>query len=334
MPHPRKRLTLMLLGDVMLGRAVNETLYNAPPAYPWGNTRPPLHKANWRVANLECVFSDRPLPGGLPPKVFRFRSDSKNLAVLQAAGINAVSLANNHILDYGPAALADTLELLDAAGIGHAGAGRTFAQASALVVHPVGNLRIGLLAFTDNEPTWAATPHRPGVWYIPLDPADPRARQLFSRIMRAKKQEVDFLIVAAHWGSNWGYRPAPELVTFGHALIDAGADVVFGHSCHVCRGVERYRQRPLLYSTGDFIDDYQVDARERNDETFLFELELQDRRWQRLHPVLSADCRARMAAPASARAMAARMQRLCAAWATPACWKAAQRTLEIALPRS
>lgn len=314
-------MRLLFVGDVMLGRLVNEALRDVPAAYPWADTLPVFQQADLRFCNLECALSDRGAPWTVPPKTFHFRSDAKNSMVLRAAHIDAVSLANNHALDYGDEALVDTLTLLDAAAIGHAGAGRTFDEAArpAMIQAPAG--KIGLLAFTDNEPAWAATQGLPGVLYVPVNRRDRRAIRLLERVRQAK-QTVDFLIVSAHWGPNWGYAPPPEHVPFGRALIDAGADVVFGHSCHVCRGVEIYRQRPILYGTGNFIDDYAVDPVEPNDESCIFLLEThqhQPRRLQ-LYPTVIEDCHARLAPGDRSEAIARKLHRLCADLGTVTTW--------------
>lgn len=87
--------------------------------------------------------------------------------------------------------------------------------------------------------------------------------QNFLRHIENLQKEVDFLIVSAHWGSNWGYYPPKEHISIGHAMIDAGADLIFGHSCHVFRGIEVYKNRPIIYSTGDFIADYAIDEIEK-----------------------------------------------------------------------
>lgn len=326
-------MRLLFVGDVMLGRLVNEALRRLPPAYPWGDTLPVFEGADVRLCNLECALSDRGVPWMATSKAFHFRSDARNTAVLGTAHLDAVSLANNHALDYGAEALVDTLALLDAAAIHHAGAGRTLEEAAqaAVLATPAG--RIGLLAFTDNEPGWAAGPSQPGVWYVPVDVADPRATQLLERVREARAR-VDVLIVSAHWGPNWGYVPQAEHVPFSHAVIDAGADVVFGHSCHVCRGIEIYRGRPILYSTGDFIDDYAVDAVERNDESAIFVVEAGGQRPCRLqvYPTVIDEFQARMAPPDRANAIASMLQRLCADLGTPADWHAAAGYLAITCP--
>jgi len=327
----RKPLNLVLLGDCMLGRLVNEALENAPPEYPWGDTLPILHRADWRLCNLECVMSDRGTPWSAYPKAFHFRSDAKNIAVLKAAQINAVSLANNHVLDYGYDAMYEMLEILDRAGIVHSGAGLNYGQASRLATVERCGRKLGLLAFTDNEPGWEATSDRPGVFYIPTDLHDSRAAKLLA-IIRESSGVVDLLIVSAHWGSNWGYRPPQEHVIFARALIDAGADIIFGHSSHVFRGIEFYKGRPILYGAGNFVDDYAVDKIERNDQSFIYAIEMADRipRFMRLYPTLIRRCHASLANGIYVSAIAEKMKELCTGLHTRTSWNHALQCMEIA----
>src|SRR5579884_1191549 len=120
-------MRLVFVGDVMLGRLVNARLAACPPEYPWGDTLPLLHAADAVFINLECVLSDRGEPW--PGKVFTFRSDARNVAVLSAARVTAASLANNHSLDYGPDALLDCLAVLRERRILAAGAGASLEAA-------------------------------------------------------------------------------------------------------------------------------------------------------------------------------------------------------------
>jgi poly-gamma-glutamate synthesis protein (capsule biosynthesis protein) len=258
---------LVFLGDVMLGRLVNQALKHLPPEYPWGDTLPVLRQADCRFINLECALSDwgEPERG----KVFCFRTDAKNVEVLRVARIDAVSLANNHVLDYGDLGLRETLRHLDAAGIQHAGAGSAAEDAQRPAWLTLDALRIAFLAATDNQPEWEATPTRPGVFYTPIDPTDERFQQLLVLVGQARA-EADLVVVSLHWGPNWSYHPLPEHPLAAHRLIDSGADIVFGHSPHIVRGIERYRNRPIFYSCGDFVDDYAIDQAERNDESFVF----------------------------------------------------------------
>ena len=325
-----KPFRLVLLGDCMLGRLVNEVLENAPPEYPWGDTLPILQSADYRVCNLECVISDRGEPWSTEEKPFHFRSAAKNIASLQAARINAVSLANNHALDYGYDAMFQMLEILDRAGIVHSGAGRNLEEASRLGTTEIGGLKLGLLAFTDNEPSWEATPDKPGIFYVPTDLIDPRAQALL-QIVREQTNAVDLLIVSAHWGGNWGYFPPPAHVELAHALIDAGADLVFGHSSHVFRGIEFCKGRPIFYSTGNFVDDYAVDRIERNDQSFIHLADVENGipRRLRLYPTLIRRCQARLAGGKEQRMIVDKMKELCTGMSTKAEWNAACHCLEV-----
>ena len=324
-------MKLLFVGDVMLGRLVNETLKSMPPAYPWGNTLPVFMESDLRICNLECVVSDRGAPWSLTRKTFHFRSDAKNIDCLRSAGFNVVSLANNHALDYEYEALIETVGHLDNAGIRHAGAGADFSQASQPALLQAGGITIGFIAFTDNEPEWESTERQPGVYHVPVDKSDDeRTRHLFEMIKETKKQ-ADLLIVSAHWGGNWGYQPEPGHVPFARTLVDSGADIVFGHSCHVFRGIEIYHERPILYSTGDFVDDYAIDEIERNDESFIFVVWTDGSRITglTLYPTVISHMQARLAGPRDAVVIADRMQRLCEKLGTESQWNEEKRCLEI-----
>lgn len=308
-----------LLGDVMLGRLVNDRLREVGADYPWGDLTTVLRQADLTIANLECVLA----AGGEPEagKVFHFRSDPKNVASLRSAGIGMVSLANNHVLDYGAAAFREMLPTLDAAGVLHAGAGLDGVAARRPAVRRVLGTAVGLIAFTDNQPDWEAD-GGPGVFYVPVVDSDPRVADLLA-LVRRTKDRVGLLVVSAHWGPNWGSAAPPEHRRLARALIEAGADVVFGHSPHIFRGIEVYRNRPIIYSAGDFVDDYAVDPLERNDQSFIFLLETDAATplSLRLHPTVITDFQARLAGRLS-RQIAERMQRLSSPFGTATSWDA------------
>jgi poly-gamma-glutamate synthesis protein (capsule biosynthesis protein) len=266
-------MQIALLGDVMLGRLVNDRLKVAEPAYPWGDTLPVLRQAHATFANLECVLADGGTP--MPRKVYRFRSDVKNVASLRSAAIGVVGLANNHVLDFGADALREMLAALDQHGILRSGAGPDLEAARRPAVRRVGPHAVGFISFTDNQPDWEATGRAPGIHYVPVDDVDAGDRRVTDllELVRRTKRRVQLLIISAHWGGNWGSDVPPAHRSLARALIEAGADVVFGHSAHIFRGVEIYRNRPIVYSAGDFVDDYAVDPAERNDHSFVFLLE-------------------------------------------------------------
>ncbi|MBI5643992.1 MAG: CapA family protein [Deltaproteobacteria bacterium] len=325
-------MRLVLLGDVMLGRLVNDGLRSRPVEFPWGDTMDFLKSADASVCNLECVISDRGVPWEPARKAFHFRTDSKNIEVLKKASITAVTLANNHTLDFGAEALADTLSSLDASGIKRAGAGIDFGDASRPAYFKAGGVDVALISFTDNEPDWEAKEKTPGVYYLPVDLKDPRAAMLLDMIGEAKKR-AELVIVSPHWGPNRGYRPVPIHIPFAHAMIDAGADIVFGHSCHVFQGVELYRGRPIIYSAGDFIDDYAVDEVERNDESFVFILETEGARLRRLllYPTMIIRFQARAASGFLAEDIAIKMKNLSSEFKTKLKWLEEECCLELFL---
>jgi poly-gamma-glutamate capsule biosynthesis protein CapA/YwtB (metallophosphatase superfamily) len=312
-------LKLLLIGDVMLGRQVNERLRRESPDYPWGNTLPLFQQADWRACNLECVITDHGSPWARSPKAFHFQSDAKNIAALTAAKIDAVSLANNHTLDFNHRGMVEMLKLLDGAHVAHSGAGLSGKEASRLSISEVKGVRIGFLSFTDNEPAWEAGDDHPGIFYVPVVTHDERTSKMLNKVRKARSQ-VDVLIVAAHWGANWGAHPPVQHTTLAHGLIWAGADVVFGHSAHVCRGVEVFEGGLILYSTGDYVDDYAVDPIERNDRSWAFEIHVQEKQITHLHlyPTMIHECQARRAAPGEAREMIQAMQDLCCPFGTVA----------------
>jgi poly-gamma-glutamate capsule biosynthesis protein CapA/YwtB (metallophosphatase superfamily) len=323
-------MQLLFVGDVMLGRLVNKTLSMMPADYPWGDTLPIFHQAGLRICNLECVLSERGTPWSTPPKTFYFRSDAKNVATLTAAQIDAVSLANNHTLDFGYQALDDCLHILHEAGIHTAGAGMTRSLAWQPAIWEVQGHRIALVAFTDNEPIWEATEEQPGIMYVPMRLQDRRAQRLME-LVSGLRDRVDLLLISAHWGPNWGETPPPEHPPFAHALIDRGADIIFGHSGHIMRGIEIYKGKPILYCTGDYIDDYAVDPHERNDQGGIFLIEADGNRLVRLllYPTIIKDFQATLASESERGEIAARMQRLCAALNTEASWNGQEQRLEI-----
>lgn len=320
---------LAFLGDTMLGRLVNRQLKEESPEFPWGDTLAALQEADWRICNLECVISDRGRPWSLTQKYFHFRSDAKNVAVLKAAGIDAVSVANNHVLDYDFDAFAEMTKLLDQNEILHAGAGKNREESRRPACWTCKGQKLAMIAFTDNEPEWEATEDRPGVFYVPLDHTDSRQKELMA-VARKTKESSDILIASAHWGGNWGEDPPEEHMKVARELIDNGVDIVFGHSPHICRAVEFYRDRPIIYSAGDFIDDYAVDEVERNDRSFIFIVEIQDNRKFRVQmvPTVIRHFQALYALGLERRAIVEQMIRKCRERGTKATWNEAIGAVE------
>jgi poly-gamma-glutamate synthesis protein (capsule biosynthesis protein) len=183
-----------------------------------------------------------------------------NVDCLTAARLDVCVLANNHVLDYGPAGLVETLETLARAGLTSVGAGRAAAEArQPAVVGAIGAHRVVVLACAHESsgvPSgWAASESRPGVdWLGELSDA---AALTLGRRAAAVRRAGDVVVVSIHWGSNWGYAVSAAQARFARRLIDAGVDVVHGHSSHHPRPIEVYRGKLILYGCGDLIDDYE-----------------------------------------------------------------------------
>jgi poly-gamma-glutamate synthesis protein (capsule biosynthesis protein) len=232
-----------------------------------------LQAADVTFGDLEMPLS---LLGYPREKLIAFHASPEIVPDLKEAGFDVLSLANNHSLDYGYEALFETIEGLDRLGIRHIGAGRSVADAVAPEILEVNGRRIGFVAFTSLLPTGAAaSDRRPGLAPIhvhvayevnpyfemeePGNPpvvktwADPQDLRTFEQVIRDLRPQVDFLIVSAHWGFGAGEELAEYQRPLGHALIDAGADVIFGNHVHAVHGVEVYRGKAILYSPGNFI---------------------------------------------------------------------------------
>jgi poly-gamma-glutamate synthesis protein (capsule biosynthesis protein) len=284
-------VTVLLTGDVMTGRGVDQILRhpsepglheptvhdarvyvelaearNGPvprkveDAYLWGDALEVLERnpSDGRIINLETSItcSNAYWPG----KGIHYRMHPANIGCLTAAGVDVCALANNHVLDYGQAGLLETLETLERAGVQAVGAGRTLEEArrAAMVDRADGGRILIIACGTESSgipPDWAATEHRPGVDLLP-DLSGGTADAIARRVQRMK-QGRDVAVASIHWGENWGYDVPPEHVRFAHRLIDAGVDIVHGPSSPHPRPIEVYRHRLILHGCGDFIDDYE-----------------------------------------------------------------------------
>ncbi|MFF9321938.1 CapA family protein [Streptomyces sp. NPDC014735] len=284
-------VTLFLGGDVMLGRGIDQILpHPGDPALrepyvhdarayvelaeaangpiprpvdfrrPWGEALAVLDRAapDVRVVNLETAVTG---DGDFAPgKDVHYRMSPANLPCLAAARPDVCALANNHVLDFGPRGLDETLDALAEAGLRTAGAGRDAVRAGRPAIVP---LRAGgrVLVFSFGMPSsgipvdWAATGQRAGVDVV----AEPSvaAAAAFADRLRQIRRPGDITVVSVHWGPNWGYGVSRSEVRFAHALLDAGVDVVHGHSSHHPRPLEVYRDGLVLYGCGDLVDDYE-----------------------------------------------------------------------------
>ena len=245
---PTPALVVAASGDVLADRLVGDFIDRNGGEAVFAKVRPLLETAHLAFVNLECPLSD----GGTrdPHKEYTFLGRPALVDGLVTAGIDMVSLANNHAVDFGPAALLDTIDRLDKAGVNHAGAGADAqaARAPALLITPAGV--VAFLAFTEIiHPGFPATADGPGI-----SPATDR-KKLLAAIASAD-EKADFVIVSFHWGTEYTRQPSQDQRRLAHQAVDAGADLILGHHPHVIQGLELYRERLIAYSLGDFVWDH------------------------------------------------------------------------------
>lgn len=273
-----RAFTLALVGDLQLGRLVDEVLASRrlAPAAVWSDTLPILRSADCVLANLECALSRSNVRWSATPKAFHFRSDpDRGCAVLSAARVRGVTLANNHALDYEVQGMRDTLRALDAAGIARAGAGETLreAQQPGWVTVDVGGapLRIALLSFADHPAEWGASLDEPGINAFDPFPSPDAMAWVRGAAERARADGASLIVAGAHYGGNYVLKPPQRVRGFWRSLLDTSeVDVVFGHSAHVAQGIEVHAGKLIVYQAGDFVDDYAKDPEWRNDWGELF----------------------------------------------------------------
>jgi poly-gamma-glutamate capsule biosynthesis protein CapA/YwtB (metallophosphatase superfamily) len=285
-------LTLVLCGDVMLGRGIDQIL-RAPcapqlhesyvkdareyialaearsgpiprrvdPAYPWGDALGVLDLAGLhaRVINLETSITrsddfDR-------EKRIHYRVSPENATSLAVARIDICVLGNNHVLDWGGHGRVETLATLDRLGIGRCGAGRDLDEAMRPAILDLGEYgRIAVFSIGSTDagvpPSWAADIGRPGVHLITrLDVHEVRELR---RVIDAWRDPGTRIVLSIHWGPNWGFETPHEHRRFAQGMIDdAGVHVVHGHSSHHVKGIEVHHGQPILYGCGDLLADYE-----------------------------------------------------------------------------
>jgi len=282
---------LFLCGDVMTGRGIDQVLphpskpilyepyvesaveylemaerANGPIekpvsfSYIWGDAAAELERVapEARIVNLETSVTTSE---NYERKGINYRMHPANTPCLTAAKIDCCVLANNHVLDWGYSGLTETLATLRRAGIKTSGAGQNLAEALEPAVIELGRgarvLVFGLGMTDSGIPCdWAATDTKRGIALLP-DLSDTQVGRIAERV-HVVKRLGDVVVLSIHWGPNWGYRIPEEQQVFAHKLIDvAGIDVIHGHSSHHPKAIEVYRDKPILYGCGDFLNDYE-----------------------------------------------------------------------------
>lgn len=308
-------VTIAWGGDVNIGRRFHYRfgLANARNAL---SRIKPLAEADLGIVNLECVVatSGAECVDKGERSSYYFRARPEMVDTLLRGGVDIVATANNHSGDYGPEALVEQGKWLDAAGIGHAGSGRTREEAFRPVFRRAGELDIAFFALDATQKSFAADEETPGTaWLDPKRPQD-WAAIMAPRIAEARKK-ADIVLVAIHWGANNLHQPDADEIAGGHALIDAGADAVLGASAHLLQGIEIYKDRPILHDAGDLL----FDALTRPDkDSGVFTLEVDYRGVTRVRflPLEVGFCRTLPLGPEAGEGALRKFAKKCAALGT------------------
>ena len=270
-PSVESVVSIAFVGDILLdelpGRLIKKGI---DPFKPFSSI---INNADIRVGNLECVVATR--GSAEPDKPYTFRAHPRTLKVLKRH-FDAVSLANNHSGDFGPAAFSEMLTHLERSGIAYFGGGNNLAEAHAPLLIERKGLRIALLGYNEFFPrSFEADHDKPGIAWS-------EDEQVRLDIANARSQHrADIVIPVMHWGWEHEPRASARQNELARLMIDSGADAVVGGHPHVTQNIEFYQGKPIIYSLGNFLFDG-FTARDNN-TGWLLRLELDHqgvRRWR------------------------------------------------------
>lgn len=239
-----EEIVINAVGDVMLAGRWSAAIRKSGYDTPFRDVAAELKTGDVTIANLESPIARA--GSEFSGKKFRFRAEPEVAMALRTSGINLVTLANNHSMDFGGQALAETLENLEQAGIAWIGAGENLAEARKMALYTIKGKKIAFLGYSLTQPVeFFAGSNRPGT--------APAIEKYFVEDIRRARLEADYVIVSFHWGTEGKKEVQPYQRILAHKAIDAGADVILGHHPHVLRGVERYKAGIVFYSLGNFV---------------------------------------------------------------------------------
>lgn len=261
-------IKIALVGDIMLGRTFRK--YSSQHTPICIKLLELLKESDIVTGNLETTITNSSLRE--IGKTFHFKMKPSHLDWLNI--FTYLSLANNHILDYGLEGMNDTIKNLERGGIYFSGAGQDINDSRKMKTINQGGQTIGFISATDHYLKWSSTPTKAGVNYVDMKNINTPKTQLFLKYVSTESQKVDYMVMYLHWGSNYMEYIPKWMETFGQALIDNGVTIVAGTSPHHTFPIEKYKNGIIFYSLGDFIDDYAIDPKFRNDKGMIGLVEL------------------------------------------------------------
>lgn len=259
-------IKLTAVGDIMMGNEVEAMIKRYGMKFPFQHVRSILKNSDITFGNLEAPLTNETIkavwdytkiidtPLVIDGKVFRnvyCRAMPSSVEGLIYAGFDVVSLANNHILDYGETGLFDTMKILSEHNIKYIGAGKNINDARKPVIIQVKNMKVGFLAYSD---VYLASRQKPGV----------ASTKYIKKDIRKLKDKVDITVVSIHGGMCIADHPLPDEIKMMHSIIDSGASLILRHHPHVIQGIEHYNKGVIVYSLGNFVFDCNIDPLEKD----------------------------------------------------------------------
>ena len=262
----KKNATMLFVGDIMLSRNIAaQIVKNEDPLYPFLLIASTTREADITFANLENPVS---ASGTLQGSIYSFRAEPVgSINGLQYAGFDVVSLANNHIWDYGRVAALDTMRYLRDAGIDYVGFGRNYDEANTPIIRQVGDAKVAFFGYTEfySKELWADEK---------LGLSEFKKDEISRRVAEIKEfGRADIVVVSLHWGVEYETESNAAQQNIAHQLIDAGADLIIGHHPHVPQEFESYKDGYIVYSLGNFVFDQNFSADTRRGLMFKVTLE-------------------------------------------------------------
>jgi len=242
----KKGISISFAGDILLASGVGNKIDQYGPDYPFEKVKTLLSKSDFAVGNLESAVAVTGTPAA--DKEFTFRADPKVIDGIKNSGLDIVSLANNHVLDFGRDAFIETLNHIKDSGLNYIGAGEDIDEAYRPIVVEKDGKKVAVFAASRVIPS--------GSWYAGIKTSGVagayNAERLLEEIENVR-ENVDYVIVYLHWGTEREQEPNKLQKNLARLLIDGGADVVVGTHPHVLQGFEFYKGKIIAYSLGNFI---------------------------------------------------------------------------------
>lgn len=253
-------ISLAFVGDILPASGVGKLMDQHGVDYPFALAKPILEAADIAAGNLEAPVTTRGTPA--QNKTYVFKGKPEHLAGLKNAGLDVVSLANNHTLDQGWEGLSDTMDALDDIKLKHMGSGADDKEAFAPVYIEHDGITVAYIGVSNVVPegSWKAGPNHPGV-------AETYDTTRAVEAVKNARELANIVVVMVHWGNERADKPKQAQFDVGHTLIDAGADLVIGSHPHVLQGFEAYKGKWIAYSLGNFVFTTRSDGYSKTQDT-------------------------------------------------------------------